>query len=175
MARVKGSDLSALTGAPNAAGNPAAYVRSDNLNSVVYRGYDNHVYELSLPLGAPAWQVADLSALTGAPNAALNPAAYVRSDNLNSVVYQGYSDNHVYELSLPFGAPTWQVADLSALTGAPQASDGDVPTAYRRSDNVNSVVYCGVDLHIHELFLPFGAPAWQLADLSALTGAESCR
>ena len=45
------SDLSGITGAPNAIGDQAAYVRSDGsprINAVVYRATDNHIHELRL-------------------------------------------------------------------------------------------------------------------------------
>ena len=154
-----------------AATNPATYVRSDNVNAVVYRGIDNHIHEVYLPLGG-IWEVGDLSALTGAPPAAGDPSGYVRSDNVNSVLYRGI-DNHIHELYLPLGGGSWLSADLSALSGAPPA-DGD-PAAYRRSDNVNSVLYRGLDNQIHELYLPLGGGSWRTGDLSALTGAPPAK
>jgi hypothetical protein len=60
-------DLSWNTGAPAAAGDPVGYVRSDGVNSVVYRDFYNHVHELYLKGGS--WHVGDLSAKTGAPPA----------------------------------------------------------------------------------------------------------
>src|SRR5262249_5573931 len=155
---------------PATAGNPAVYVRSDGVNSVVYRGIDGHIHEIYLPFGAAAWHVGDLSALTGAPAAAGEPAAYVRSDDVNYVVYRGI-DGHIHEIYLPFGATAWHVGDLSVLTGAPAAA-GD-PTSYIRSDHVNAVVYSGLDDHVHEISLRLGAPAWHVGDLSVLTGAPA--
>jgi hypothetical protein len=64
------ADLTNLAGAPSAAGDPAAYARFDNVNSVVYRGFDEHIHELYLDSGAGVWQTADLSALMEAPPAA---------------------------------------------------------------------------------------------------------
>jgi hypothetical protein len=97
-------------GAPNAAGNPAGYRRSDNVNAVVYRGSNGHIYELYL--GATGWSFGDLSVSAGAPNAAGNPAGYRRSDNVNAVVYRG-SNGHIYELYLVPGAPGWSVGQIS--------------------------------------------------------------
>ena len=159
-------DPSALTGAPPAAGDPAAYVRWDDLNSMVYRGSDNHIHELTTP-GGSIWQTADLSALADAPPAAGDPAAYRRYDVVNSVVYRGL-DDHIHELYLAPGG-SWQAEDLSALADAPPAA-GD-PAAYIRWDNVNSVVYRGLDNDVHELYLAPDGSGWQTADLSALTGA----
>jgi hypothetical protein len=155
--------------------NPA-YVRSDNVNSVVYRGSDNQIHEIFLPRGGAAWQSADpdLSAQSGAPPAVGDPGGYVRSDQVNSVVYPfifNETDNHILEIFLPRGATTWQSADLSGQSGATLRGAAGHPFGYVRSDHVNSVVYRGTDNDIHEIFLPLGATAWQSADLSALSGA----
>jgi hypothetical protein len=72
-------DPSPLTSAAPAAGDPAAYICWDNLNTMVYRGSDNHIYELTTP-GGSIWQTADLSALADAPSAAGDPAACRRYD-----------------------------------------------------------------------------------------------
>ncbi|HTQ04524.1 MAG TPA: trypsin-like serine protease [Polyangiaceae bacterium] len=155
-------DLTAITGAPNAAGPASGYRRSDGTNSVLYRGSDGHIRELYLD-GA-GWHWGDVTSITGAPVAAGDPAAYVRSDGTNSVLYRG-SDNHIRELYLD-GAG-WHWGDLTSITGAPVAA-GD-PAAYVRSDGVNSVVYRGSDGHIRELYLD-GA-GWHWGDLTLITGS----
>src|SRR6266496_5384770 len=95
-----------------AASDVAAYRRSDDVNSVVFRGFDNSIYELFFILGASQWQLADLTGLAGASvGAAGHPACYVRSDRINSVVYRGI-DGHIYELFL---AGAWRLNDLSAI------------------------------------------------------------
>src|ERR1700687_1622227 len=60
-------DLTAQAGAPLADGwaNAAPYVRSDHVNSVVYKGDDSHIYELFSARGG--WQFQDLTALGAAP------------------------------------------------------------------------------------------------------------
>jgi hypothetical protein len=165
---------SGLVGISVAASDVAAYRRSDNGNSVLYRGFDNNIYELFLPLGGSGWQLGNLTSLAGAPfSAAGRPACYVRSDNVNAVVYRGL-DNHIYELWLPDGGLTWRLEDLTEIAGAPHAA-GD-PAAYVRSDQVNSIVYRGQDNHVYELFLPmnadpvFGFFPWNFGDLSAIAG-----
>jgi hypothetical protein len=40
-------DLTEATGAPAASGDPAGYDRLDGINSVVYRGTNNHIYEVT--------------------------------------------------------------------------------------------------------------------------------
>ena len=49
------ADLSGGICAPAASGNPAGYVRSDGTDSVVYRGENNHIYELALRGTWPGW------------------------------------------------------------------------------------------------------------------------
>src|SRR6185295_6401275 len=79
---------------------PRAYVRSDGISAIVYRGQNNRIYEVSSNWGAnPPWVVADLKYLaTGAPYVyAGSPMPYVRSDNRNAIVYTA-SDHHIHEI-----------------------------------------------------------------------------
>jgi hypothetical protein len=162
-------DLSRRAGAPLAAGDPFGYIRCDSVNSVVYRGIDKHIHELYLE--GSNWLVGDLSAKTGAPQAAGDPAAYCRSDDVSSVVYRGI-DNDIHELYLPLGGSSWLQGDLSLKSGGAPAAAGN-PAAYRRSDNVNSVLYRGFDDDIHELYLPLGGSRWLQGDLSFKAGAPA--
>jgi hypothetical protein len=100
------ADLTAITGAPAAAGVPMGY--TTNLNGqgpvarVVYETTSGHVEELSATV-ASGWSKADLTAITGAPAAAGVPMGY--TTNLNGqgpvarVVYETTS-GHVEELSV---------------------------------------------------------------------------
>jgi hypothetical protein len=158
-------DLSVQAGAPPTAGNPVGYVRWDNVNSVVYRAFDSHIYELSLPSGAAAWSLTDLTAQARAPLAQGDPATYVRVGSF--VVYRGF-DSHIYQLSLPDGNLFWTASDLSAavFNGSwPPAAASD-PASYVRSDGAASVAYRGIDGHIWELFLPSRDKAWMVSDFS---------
>jgi hypothetical protein len=165
-------NLTSLTGAPKADGDPSAYTRSDGIFSVVYRGQtsrtlDGHVYELYLDGG---WSVGDLTALTGAPGATGNPSGYQRSDSVDSVVYRG-TNGHIYELYLKRVGreKSWRFGDLTEQTGAPTASGS--PVGYVRSDGINSVVYRGYDGHINEIYLSDGA--WNYVDITAAAGAPN--
>jgi hypothetical protein len=176
------ADLSGRLNGPDAAGNPAAYVRTDNVNSVLYRDYNGNIQELYLLPWGSSWQIANLSALAHAPRARGNPAPYIRSDNVNAIVYRGYDDVDIHELYLADSG--WKTEDLSLRTGAPQAL-GD-PAGYVRSDGVNSIVYRALEptghTHIQEIYgiLPPSPPPrlpaspldlnWATADLSYQTG-----
>jgi hypothetical protein len=170
-------DLTAATGAPTAhsRARPMAYRRSDGVSMVVYRGADSHIYAIYLGIVSDgtgwqeAWQWADLSDITGSPAAASDPAGYVRSDEVSTVVYAG-SDGHIHDLRLE---GSWIWSDLTTISGAPTAYTATVgspiPVGYARGDEINAIVYrAASDAHIYELRLEGG---WQWADLTSLSGA----
>jgi hypothetical protein len=134
--------LSDLSRAPPGVGNPAAYVRSDGVNAVVYWATDGDLHEISLKHGGSGWADGDLMVSSlWAPNCNghhSNPAAYVRSDSANAVVYCCTDTGTVWEIYLLNGATCWQYAAVTS-SGAP-GCHGDV-VAYQRSDGVNAVLY----------------------------------
>ena len=158
-------DLTALASAPTVGGAVRPYTRSDGWSVVVFRGTDNHVYELGLAVGTTSWQLEDLTQLTSAVAAASDPAPYVRHDSWSTVIYRG-TDNHVYELGLAPNSGTWQVGDLTLITGAPLAAN--TPSGYIRADGVSAINYTTSDNHIHEL--SFRGVNWETTDLTALAG-----
>ncbi len=119
-------DLTDISGAAAASGDPHGYVSSGGTCRVVYRDADGQIHEISCtPTGT--WGTDDLSSRAGAPAAAGDPFGYVTPlDRTSRVVYRS-DDGHLHELSLGQGA-AWATADLTAITGArPSAAD---PTAY---------------------------------------------
>ena len=140
---------------PLAAGQPATYVRSDGVNAVVFRGYDQHIYEARIEPGWINWQSADLFAISGPPIGAKgDPFGYRRSDGVNSVLYHG-NDNKIYELFL-LPADHWRVSPLTDTAKSPrpgvQASaplSGGDPLGNATSLGYNSVIYVGIDHHIY--------------------------
>jgi hypothetical protein len=169
------ADLSVLSGAPDVYHAEFAYFTTGpGMARIVYTGTDRHIHELRLPQPLPpgqGWMHADLSVLSGAPDAIDDPVAYVTYEGALRVVYMG-TDRHIHELRLPPGQG-WSHADLSILSGAPDANG---PPAALRTDDGLQVVYTGTDRHIHELLLPWRpplppGPGWIHADLSVLSGA----
>jgi hypothetical protein len=139
---------------------------------VIYRGADNHIHSLYLELlwqgnnWQEVWKWADLSAITGSPDAISDPYGYVRSDGISTVVYTG-SDHHIHDLRLETG---WIWADLTDIASAPTAAGGR-PVAYVRGDGINTIVYKGMPAqggYIYELRLDNG---WKWANLNTLSGA----
>lgn len=158
-------NLTAITGAPPAAGKLAAYVRTDCVNDVLFRSADGHVWTLSLPFGSTTWIANDLTLLTGVSAAAGDPVGIVRRDGINMIVFRG-TDSHIQSLHLD-AAGHWIANDLTNITNAALAV-GD-PTAYVRSDAVTSVNFRGTDNHIKELSL--GVTGWIANDLTNIHGA----
>lgn len=120
-------DLTALTAAPLAAGDPFGFQRSDWYNVVLYRGSDRQIYQIEKRQSGGVWEWSSPSAIAQAPLAKGNPSGYSRWDGVFSIVYRGQND-HIYEIyrSAPALVPdsTWRAGDLTLLTSAsPAAGD----------------------------------------------------
>lgn len=131
---------------------PRPYLRADGFNAVVYPGSDNHIYEI-WSADYVNWHFDDLSKVSGSLALGLTagsfgPVPYVRSDNVNSVIYTA-NDNHVHEIYLVPGS-NWAQGDLTRLSGAPICQY--TAAGYVRADGVNAVV-CTASGHIHEMSL----------------------
>jgi hypothetical protein len=164
-------DLTAASGAPlslNWGFQPMAFVRSDGVPMVIFRGKDYHVIAIYMELPSlgnnwqQMWQWADLTAITGSHLADSEPFGYVRNDGISTVVYIGI-DGHVHDLRLE---GSWIWADLTNISGAPNATGRAI--AYVRGDGVNTVIYPGPKCHVYELRLE---NTWKWADLTNLTGS----
>ena len=171
-------DLTGVTGATQAAGDPAGYmfvVGGQATQHVVYRGVDGHIYELWWDAQS-GWSRGDLTAITGATQAAGDPAGYmfvVGDQATQHVVYRGI-DGHIYELWWD-AQSGWSRGDLTAITGATQAA-GD-PAGYMfvvGGQATQHVVYRGVDGHIYELWWD-AQSGWSRGDLTGVTGATGLR
>jgi hypothetical protein len=163
----KWSDLTQISGAPWAVyyDTTESYVRSDGITAVVFHGgyYNSHLFELRLE---DTWKWSDLTPTPGTPLPGGGGSAYVRSDNISTVVYTGGSDYHIYELRLE---SVWVWADLTAAASAPTNHEG-YSRAYRRSDGVSSVIFVPYnDYHVNELWL--GGDGWHHTDLTTQTGS----
>ena len=162
------ADLTAISipQAPIASSEFTAYVRSDGIPTINYRGIDSHIHDLRLET---AWYHYDLTDATGAGDAyeGSAPYGYVRSDGINAIVYAAgvFSDLHIYEFYLQ---NTWHHYELTSI---PNAKLGGYPIGYVRSDGLNAVVYRGMNDHILEIRLE--RDGWQWADLTFLAGEIS--
>lgn len=161
------SDVTRRSGTAAAAGDPSAYVRSNGASAIVFRGTDNHIYETIYDAGG--WVATDLTAVSEASEASGNPIGYSRSDQINDVLFRAV-DNHIHVIDFPPVLGGWISVDLTALVGVPEIR-GD-PVAQVRSDQVNTIVFRGVDNHVYELHLDF-VVGWLGVDLSLVAGAPA--
>ena len=128
----KHNDLTKATGAPGCwnSSAPAGYTWDvDKTQHVVYRGVDDHIYELWFSSNSWTWSHNDLTNATGAPRVASGtpghpalrnaPAGYTWDvDKTQHVVYRGV-DEHIHELWFSSSSWTWNHNDLTKATGAP--------------------------------------------------------
>ncbi|MGA8029493.1 MAG: hypothetical protein WB992_20315 [Bryobacteraceae bacterium] len=171
-------DLTMVTGGPDAAANSAlARIIDPNYFGAVaarlyYISTDQHVHEMFLQ--SSTWSDTDLTALTGATEAAAVESSLaslydykymaVRTDYLGT-------DLHVHELYL-YGA-TWSDADLTGIGGGVAATAGS-GLASTLDPVYNGAVrdyYIGTDLNVHELFLDNGV--WSDGDITGITGGPT--
>jgi hypothetical protein len=138
-----------------------------NEDHVEFIGDDQHVYEFWYT--GSTWQATDLTAQTGAPNAA-SPSALTSllyPGNEDHVEYVG-SDGDVHEFW--YNGSTWQTTDLTAQTGAPSAASPSALTSLLYPGNEDHVEYIGSDQHVHQFWYN---GTWHTTDLTAQTGAPN--
>ena len=109
------------------------------------------VADFNLP---KTWHLADLTAATGAPNATAgsNLTSYIFTAQQTQHVFYRGDDGHIRELWWE-GAGGWHLADLTAATGAPNATAGSNLTSYIFTDQqTQHVFYRSDDGHVYELW-----------------------
>ena len=170
-------DLTAAAAAPAAASDPTVMKRPVWLaqaNSVVYRGNDNHIYELSSPNPDAFWSVSDVpaNAVRGLQYlAAGKPQAHVRADGVPTIMYRmridvPYGSNTVtttyrlVELSLNVSASVWTANDVTTMFQLP-ASLSD-PRPYERQNNTTAIPFYGPRGNVYEMRLN---GTWSVAKL----------
>ena len=113
-------DLSTLTGARRASGDPFVYVETPtNILIVLYRGEDNHVHDIYWGPGTSTFGHEDVTRLAGAgtPSTASDPVGYL-AGNIHHVIYRD-SDDHLHVLWTEVGGGPVGHDDL---TGAARAA-----------------------------------------------------
>jgi hypothetical protein len=162
-------DLTALTNAPLPGSHcMVGYEWIERCSKqLVYVGRDGHLHELYLKVGGN-WEHADLTILTNAPRTTDVMVGYEWRDGRCQQIALVSEDGHIHELYMAAGQP-WQHADLSALTGAPAATN--ILTGYSwDSGHSKQIAYVGRDGYIHEIYVEAGK-TWQHVDLTHLAQA----
>jgi len=146
------SNLTALSGATGAAGDPTSFLSSDGYEVALYRGTDNEVHSLYWNTGGVGHDA--LSRAAGAPRASNNPVGYVSPDGWTHVIYR--TTTGALEELYWYGQGGVGHGSLM-VPGAPSAASGD-PAPYVNSiTNESVVVYRGTDSRIHSLYWTTGA------------------
>jgi len=137
----------------------------------VYRGTDNHIYELARNASNGSWSNADLTAITSAPNASGDPVGLVRHNGTNVIVYRSTA-GRIIQLTL--SGIGWTFTDLSAAAGATDSGRlvGFGPRPLSRPDQLTSIAYVDANQRIQVLTLD-NSGAWSINDLSATTGTTT--
>lgn len=141
---------------------------SAQTKQLAYISQDHHIHEFHVGNGG-VWQQTDLTLLTGAPLATsrfLVGYAWPQEGS-KQVTYLG-PEGQIHELCVSVGG-AWQHSNLSALAGAPPATQ--ITAGYSwTAGNSKQIVFVGDDAHLHELCKEAGQP-WHHVDLNALTSA----
>jgi hypothetical protein len=145
----------ALEGEPSAAGDPAAYVRSDGWSTVVYRSTGNQIVELGVPIGGSSWSWQNLTTSVGAPLAASDPIGFVRHDAVNSIVYRDVN-GAVMQLARSVTNPNWSYISLNGnvANGAAAPPAVGKPFGFSTADDTSGVVYKDASSQIWLLMIP---------------------
>jgi hypothetical protein len=171
-------DLSTLTGARKASGDPFTYVEASPNNLVIlYRGDDNHVHSIYWGPGTSWFGSDDAHVLAGVgddKNAAGDPVGWIAPGDMGHLVYRG-GDNHLHVMWSPVGGGPVGYADLTQAArdnghNAPDAVGN--PSAYVNSLGTNIVVYHANDGNIWDLYWA-GADAVVAENITGFTGSPA--
>jgi hypothetical protein len=130
-------------------------------------GTDQHVYQLIWNPNS-GWAAYDISALAGAPLAAVGPGAltcFIDAVNNAPEVYYVGTDQHVHQLIwAPFTG--WNHNDITAATGAPNVtSSGGITGLFDSINNFLEIYYVATDQHVHQL-LWSSSTSWENNDIT---------
>jgi hypothetical protein len=156
--------------------NPTAglfgYARADGSSSVFYTsrvGNENHVKDIAWDNAAKIWRESDMT-LAGKGTAAYgSPAAYVRSDKANALVYCR-PNGEIREIASTSSG--WRDTSLTQTAAGAEPANCDLcqPYPLTTSDSQSLVFYLGLDSHVHALHLK--GTAWTHYDLTVEGGAK---
>jgi len=164
-------DLTVLTGGGIASSESAVAAFNTPGNNQLHAYYvDTSLHVRQLYFNNTSWSDADLTALTGGPNAGLWGMTGFAIGNLQHVFYIGYSDSHVHELY--YNNAGWSDQDITAAAGgvAANLSAPQLVGFPTKPNNQFHIYYEDTNLDMHQLY--FNGTSWTDEDLTALTGAS---
>jgi hypothetical protein len=157
-------NLSAVAGAPQAAGDPVAYyipshTYGENFANVAisvhqftYRSVDGELIELWWK-GEDVVQCGNLTQVSNGPKAASDPFAYYEPVSNTKHVFYYAEDGHLHELWWVPLTNGPQDVDLTVGALAPPAAQAR-PYAFTQNPTRQHVIYRGTDNQIHEIHWP---------------------
>jgi hypothetical protein len=154
-------DITSLTGSPTAAMVASLTSGFDSItqsSQVFYLASDNHIHQL-YAFADGIWHTQDLTASTSAPAAAGSPFVTVFDPIITSTdMYYVTSTGHMEQLKYT-SATGWVAQDLTAFTGAPNASTlASLSTNYDPVTNTLQVYYVDINQHLTQLY--YNGVAW---------------
>ncbi len=153
-------DVNRLSGAPQAAGRPAAFLEEEHL-VVIYRTGTGHLHLLERGRN---WKHTAITSNPGIQRAVGNPAAYPLSGpSWRFVTYRG-RDQAIHQL---WWNGAWQYLSISEQAGAPPAASD--PTPLISPDGTSQQIFF-IDDNGH-LILLWWDGNWHHANISHATGA----
>jgi len=164
----KNVNLTGIAGGPLAGGDPTCYTfQLFNTQHVIYRGQDNHIYQLYADQTAQ-WKVVNMTQKVGAPLAVGMQTSFADPyQDSQNLVYRG-QDGHIHTIYYT-REPGWKHMNLSASTGSPQAA-GD-PFGYTFDlFKTQHIVYRTGQGHLIQLYSG-KIGDWLSSDLTADTNA----
>jgi hypothetical protein len=161
------NDLTNLTKAPKAAGEPAGYAEEGNKTQhVIFRTADGDLFELFSKYGENSgWRGRDLTKEANAGKAAGSPDAFYWPGTRSQHVFYRGGDDNIHELFMePNG--TWQHNTVTGNIKAPKAASD--PTVYlENTNNTEHVVYRTAEGDIIQLYAKYKATdGWHEQDLT---------
>ena len=172
-------DVTASAGALPAAGEfPSALTSwvspSDDTQHIAYLDADGHVWDLYVRPGQPSWSAEDVTASAGALPAVEGSwlTSWVSpSDDTQHIAYLD-ADGHVQDLYVRPGQPAWSAEDVTASAGALPAIGVVLTSWVSPSDDTQHIAYLDANIHVQDLYLRPGQPAWSAEDVTASAGAS---
>jgi hypothetical protein len=151
-------DLTEITGAYKAKGNPFAYVETPtNILNVLYRGDDDHVHGIYWGPGTSIAGHEDVTRLAGiSTRTDSDPVGFLDSNNMHHVIFRSKNGELHEMFSAVGGGPVGygnmtRAARANPASMSPPAAVGN-PSAYVNAYGTNIIIFRGDDGHIWSLY-----------------------
>jgi hypothetical protein len=168
-------DITAKAGAPDPTqGSPLTGETNtvNNTESTFFIGSDQHVHQISFNGSSSQWGAADLTYLTGAPDAtpgsSLTSHMYGNSEN----VYYIATDGDIHEFAY-YGSPAqWYTSNVTAPSGGPSPVGGSA-LAGNQNGSYDDVYFIAPGPLVFLVWFNPSGDVWKPADITDSAGAPA--